>query len=66
MKKIGTAGRKVAMTEVSCHRCEHKWITRKERQLPRICPKCKSAYWDVPRRQAQRGSEDRSTSSPGR
>lgn len=27
-----------------CRRCEHKWTPRK--QDVRICPKCKSAYWD--------------------
>lgn len=31
-----------------CERCEHRWVPRKD-ETPRICPKCKSAYWDVPR-----------------
>jgi transcription elongation factor Elf1 len=38
-----------------CLRCGHEWIPRVElKQLegelkdkPRICPKCKSAYWDL-------------------
>lgn len=34
-----------------CERCGHQWIPRSEEQ-PRICPKCKSAYWDRPRRKA--------------
>ena len=29
-----------------CERCGHEWIPRKK---PRQCPKCKSAYWDVPK-----------------
>lgn len=31
-----------------CLRCPHSWVPRK-RAYPRICPKCKSAYWDTPR-----------------
>jgi hypothetical protein len=32
-----------------CHRCAHSWIPR-ERGLPKVCPHCKSPYWDTPRR----------------
>ena len=28
-----------------CKRCSHRWLPRK--QEIRICPQCKSAYWDV-------------------
>jgi len=31
-----------------CTRCEHEWILRKP-QRPKVCPRCKSAYWDVPK-----------------
>lgn len=31
-----------------CERCEHEWIPRKN--TIRVCPKCKSPYWDVKRR----------------
>lgn len=31
-----------------CERCGHDWYQRSENK-PRICPKCKSPYWDVPR-----------------
>jgi len=34
-----------------CERCNHEWQPRKKAQMPRLCPKCKSAYWDVPRKQ---------------
>lgn len=43
-----------------CLRCEHEWqpkvpITGDEqptgRSLPRVCPKCKSPYWDRERRE---------------
>jgi len=32
-----------------CERCEHEWIPRKNSN-PIICPKCKSAYWDIPKK----------------
>jgi len=33
-----------------CERCGHKWYPREEREIPRVCPKCKSPYWDKPRK----------------
>lgn len=27
-----------------CKRCDHRWVPRKKEI--RICPKCKSPYWD--------------------
>jgi len=38
-----------------CERCGHEWVPR-EKQEPRVCPKCKSPYWNVPR-------QDRKTES---
>lgn len=35
-----------------CERCEHEWIPR-ESQEPRVCPKCKSPYWNRPRKEKQ-------------
>ncbi len=31
-----------------CSRCGHEWIPRKETPA-KVCPKCKSPYWDTPR-----------------
>ena len=31
-----------------CERCKHEWVGRGEE--PRVCPKCKSPYWNVPRK----------------
>jgi rubrerythrin len=32
-----------------CERCGHEWYPRGE-EKPRVCPKCKSPYWDRARR----------------
>jgi hypothetical protein len=37
-----------------CERCGHKWVPRDmegEPDGPRVCPKCKSPYWNRPRRE---------------
>lgn len=31
-----------------CERCSHEWAPRRDVE-PRVCPKCKSPYWDRPR-----------------
>jgi len=34
-----------------CERCKHKWIPRvKVKEDPIICPKCKSPYWNIPKK----------------
>ena len=33
-----------------CERCNHEWIPRDFNNEPAVCPKCKSPYWDRPRR----------------
>jgi Zn finger protein HypA/HybF involved in hydrogenase expression len=30
--------------------CGHKWVAIEDERA-RVCPKCKSAYWDVARKQ---------------
>ena len=42
-----------------CERCEHEWLPRLgfERD-PRVCPKCKSPYWDRPRHKPLLAYED--------
>ena len=37
--------RKVTVIEYTCERCAHVWVPRKA-ERPRICPHCKSAWWD--------------------
>ena len=42
-----------------CERCGHEWMARRSRNVPpgelpaelpkpRMCPQCKSAWWDTP------------------
>lgn len=34
-----------------CDQCDHEWISRGEaEQEPRTCPKCRSSYWNRPRK----------------
>lgn len=33
-----------------CERCGHEWIPNDIKKEPRVCPKCKSPYWNIPRR----------------
>ena len=40
---------KIEVEGFKCERCGHKWIPRKK-EYPTICPKCKSPYWDKPRK----------------
>lgn len=35
-----------------CLRCNHQWYKR-QAALPEVCPKCKSPYWQKPRRTPQ-------------
>jgi len=32
-----------------CERCGHEWVPRNE-ETPIICPRCKSPYWNKPRK----------------
>jgi predicted Zn-ribbon and HTH transcriptional regulator len=35
-----------------CERCGYEWVQRKriDPPTPRFCPKCRSIYWDRPRK----------------
>jgi Zn finger protein HypA/HybF involved in hydrogenase expression len=47
---------KISLKELECKRCGWKWIPRKT--IIRICPKCKTAYWDIPFINKRRGQGD--------
>jgi DNA-directed RNA polymerase subunit RPC12/RpoP len=57
---------KVQLWGYRCLRCGHEWLPRQE-QEPRCCPKCKSPYWDRPRKVtasvAKKGHKDAAESS---
>jgi len=40
---------KITILRCTCERCEHEWITR-SKETPKVCPKCKSPYWNNPRK----------------
>jgi len=43
---------KKTVTAYRCERCKHEWIPRsKIKKLPIVCPKCKSPYWNTPRKE---------------
>jgi len=45
-----------------CERCNHKWPPRNfSNQKPFVCPKCKSPYWNTPKK----NSSDKKTKSYG-
>jgi DNA-directed RNA polymerase subunit RPC12/RpoP len=44
---------KVELMGYRCERCSHEWLPRDrsdDAPEPRVCPKCKSPYWDKPRK----------------
>ena len=42
-----------------CERCGHKWVKRGDED-PKVCPKCKSPYWDTPK--GDKSSKNKKTS----
>lgn len=57
--------RKRSVTVYQCERCEHEWIPRDaldgEQALPTVCPKCKSPYWNKPRKDGKKSKKDQKT-----
>lgn len=37
----------IKITKLKCKRCLHEWVARKKEI--RVCPKCKSPYWNKKR-----------------
>lgn len=49
MPKKQECGANVNLIGNKCYRCEHEWLPYDKDVLPRVCPKCKSPYWDRPK-----------------
>jgi len=41
---------KVLADGYRCYRCDHEWIPR-GKDPAKVCPKCKSPYWYIPRKE---------------
>ena len=39
-----------------CERCEHTWLGRNGSN-PLVCPRCKSPYWNTPRKNGVSGKD---------
>jgi len=37
--------RKKKINVYTCNKCKHEWIA-KRKELPRMCPKCKTVRWN--------------------
>jgi DNA-directed RNA polymerase subunit RPC12/RpoP len=45
---------KITIEGYKCERCRHEWIPRNQEEHPRVCPACKSPYWDKPRKKSNK------------
>ena len=47
-EKNQKSGSRVLILGHKCYRCGHEWKPTLK-ILPKVCPKCKSPYWDRPK-----------------
>ena len=40
---------RIQISGFRCERCGHEWVPRGKSRDPKVCPECKSPYWDTPR-----------------
>ena len=59
------AKKQVMVWAYQCERCGHEWIPRGKLD-PKICPACKTPYWDRPRTFPVSESRPRARSRLGR
>jgi uncharacterized Zn ribbon protein len=43
---------KITLEGFQCERCRHEWVARGAEE-PKVCPKCKTPYWNTPKKQKQ-------------
>ena len=46
MGKKEVSGANINLIGNKCYRCGHEWLPYDKNSQPRVCPKCKSPYWD--------------------
>ena len=46
---------KITVSGYRCLRCKHEWVPNKPDVKPRVCPHCKSPYWDRERKVKKNG-----------
>lgn len=51
----------ITMIGYHCDWCGHEWVPRDYQREPKVCPKCKNAYWNRPRQQKAIYDEFRAT-----
>lgn len=42
-----------------CNNCNYEWLPRSNKEKPLICPRCKSARWDLPKKLKEKGLKAR-------
>lgn len=47
--------KRVEVIQLRCERCRHEWFPRYAVEDIKICPKCKTPYWNVPRTGNRKG-----------
>ena len=51
---------KINLPGWQCERCGHVWVSRQDAtEEPRVCPKCKSPYWDKPRQKPKKTDDSK-------
>lgn len=43
-------GENIELKGHRCYRCGHAWLPRNSNDRPKVCPKCKSPYWNKPKK----------------
>ena len=46
-------GANVLIKGHKCYRCKYEWKPNNMDKLPKVCPKCKSPYWDKPKKNGE-------------
>ncbi len=52
------AGANILIVGHRCYRCSHEWVSSDKNNIPKVCPSCKSPYWDRPRIKPQKNNKN--------